>query len=680
MSQSLIPNFYRYNAAQSFKDSFDTSDIDDGIETKYYYVFAGNHLNYSNTAIPTISDNVYDTEIDVYKNMIFGKLVKPEDVSLMIRKIEYESGKIYAMYDDKDPTMSSKDFYTVVDEGEYYNVFKCLNNNNMSASIVQPTLYSVGSDGILYSPVDGYSWKYMYSIDFLTYDNFHTDKYIPLVVNNYVTSIATKGSIDSIKIIGSGAGYSNYIPEAYFTASDINVYSNVQYYGISGAAGASPLDDFYRGCILQITAGTGAGQYRQIIQYEGSANTKYVILDSQFNVKPDNTSTYSIYPGVYIQGDQTQSTNSIAWAYVNPVGNTISRVEILNRGLGYKTATANVYSHISAGVTSEAVVRPILSPPGGNGFNPANELYCSAAAISVKFSSSESNTIPSTNQFRQIGVILNPTYANATINYSNSIGNFIDGETAYSYYPHRVQENVNISIGNNTATATDHGVFDTLKSNTLVYITDNNTYNQVFIVDTVTNNSVVTFKTESTIEFSNASMYIPHVQASGEIIVSSAGSISIRDITGHIVKDGNILGLTSGAITDTINSIVISGVEKQFDTFVAAYKYTGSTISGTFTQNETVVQISNSVSNAIIHSAEVQNGVTNYYFTNQNGIFNTGLDNTIRGANSGAVAALTNKYVPEIVFGSGEIIYLENLDPIIRDTRQTETFKLVFEF
>ena len=39
-----------------------------------------------------------------------------------------------------------------------------------------------------------------------------------------------------------------------------------------------------------------------------------------------------------------------------------------------------------------------------------------------------------------------------------------------------------------------------------------------------------------------------------------------------------------------------------------------------------------------------------------------------------------DKYTPEIVFGSGRIIYLENLDPITRANTQSEVFKLIFEF
>lgn len=673
MSQSLIPNYYRSSAAKDFVESF-TERHD--APSKLYYVFAGNHA--SSDDPPVIHNNVYDTEIDTYKNMIFGKRARMGDVSLMLRRIDYKSGTVYGMYDDKDPVMASRDFYVMVNEGAYYNVFKCLNNNDASASTVQPSLSSVGTDGIFYSSIDGYTWKYMYSVSVLDYDRFATDKYVPLIVNTAVVSTAVPGSIDSIKIEAGGAGYSNYIETAYFSNSDIGLYTNSQYYGLSGAPGASPLDDFYRGCILQVTSGTGAGQYRQILSYEGTSNTKYVVLETALNIKPDNTSQYSIYPGVYITGDQTETLNAVAWAYVSPAGNTISRIEILSKGSDYKIATANVYAHVSAGVTAIANVRPILPPSGGNGADPANELYCGAAAVSVKFMNSESNTVPSTNRFRQIGMFKDPTFANVDVIFSGSQGGFVLGETAVNFFPRRLQNHVSITAGNTYASTEYAGMFDTINSNTLVYVTDGVSTTEVFTVLGSVNSSVIQFTSQAVNDFSNASMYAIDERSRGEVCVTGANTVTIKNVVGEVMSNGDLIGLSSGSYTSNIEYFTISGVQKNHDTFVAAYKYTGTVLSGEFHPNETVIQVTNSVSNAVLHSVQTLGGTTNFYFTNQNGIFNT--SNTIIGSNSGAVATLTNKYIPEVVFGSGKMLYLENVDQITRDNRQTETFKLIFEF
>ena len=675
MATRLIPNYYKYNSAQNFVDSFSET----GVNGNFYYVFAGNHLPYTNT-IPTIYDNVSNTVNDVYRNMIFGKQVQTTDVALMIRRVDYETNKPYDMYDDRDQALENKDFFVIVNDGGYFNVFKCLENNRGANSTVSPSASLIGTDGIMYSAADGYTWKYMYTVDVTAYDKFSNDKYVPFRANSEVAAAAIPGAIDAIKVEERGAGYANYIQTATFNDADRHLFGNTLYYGINGATGASSLDDFYRGCIFGITSGKGSGQYRVIDAYEVTGATKYVQLQSSFTVEPDNSSTYSIYPGVYIYGDQTESVNASAWAYVNPTGNTISRVEVIQPGSDYKVATANVFAHTSVGVTSPATVRPILPPPGGHGANAAEELYCSRAAISVKFTTSESNTIPSTNQFRQIGVLLNPTYANVTINYSTATAGFTAGETVYSFYPKKISNHVNISEGSLAANVEYGGSLDSLLKVNDKVIVSNSSAAQLFTVGTVTNSSTVEFTTTSTKTFSNVQMYTLDTQAYGNVIITSSGQIAIANVVGHVKDDGAIIGSISGAFSNTITSIQINDVTKQFDTFLATYRYTGSISSGTFIQNELVTQTNtgNTVSNAILHSVQSFGGVTNFYVTNQYGIFNT--SNTITGSNSGAVASLTNKYTPEIVYGSGKVLYLENLDPILRANNQSEVFKLIFEF
>jgi hypothetical protein len=677
MPQQLIPNTYRYNSAKNFVDSFSKT----GVDGNHYYVFAGNHQDYINSDISIINDDTNDTYVDVYRNMIFGKLAQPEDAALMIRRVEWNAGVVYDMYDDKDSGLYSKNFFVFTTDGSYYYVFKCLNNNNGGASTVQPTLTSVGDDSMFISPQDNYVWKYMYSVDSSTFSKFSNDTFMPYVANSVVINSAVAGSIDSVKIIGIGAGYGNYIVNGAFSTSDIGVYSNSQNYGIS-VAGASNIDDYYEGCVLVITSGTGRGQYRIINQYQGTTGTKYAILESAFDTIPDNTSTYSIYPGVYIVGDQTQSVNAVAWAYINPTGNTVSRVEMLERGAGYKIASANVYSSPYVNPTSVAEVRPVVSPPGGHGASPANELYCNAAAVSVQFKNNEGNTIPVTNQFRQVGLLLNPTFSNVTIDYTSSIGTFVAGEYVYNFYPKRVQTGISIDIANNILsvdeTTVGNGAFDTLlETGQLVYVVENSTH-QLYTINAISNSSQLIINSYSPISIANGTMYTLDIQAEGVLSSSTTNQFGIMDMNGRIKTDAIFVGNSSGAYTNTVTSILINDQAKDQSTFIQAYRYTGTVTSGTFQNNEVLTQFSNAASNGILHSVYTIGGTTNFYVTNQNGIFNT--SNSISGATSKATASLTNKYLPELVFGSGQVLYLENLSPIARANNQTETFKLIFEF
>ncbi len=71
---------------------------------------------------------------------------------------------------------------------------------------------------------------------------------------------------------------------------------------ITLAAGASATNNAYRGWIIRITAGTGAGQIRSITEtdqaqaYNGA--TKIATVNRAWSVQPDNTSQYRISPGM----------------------------------------------------------------------------------------------------------------------------------------------------------------------------------------------------------------------------------------------------------------------------------------------------------------------------------------------------------------------------------------------
>jgi predicted ATP-dependent protease len=64
--------------------------------------------------------------------------------------------------------------------------------------------------------------------------------------------------------------------------------------------------------------------------------------------------------------------------------------------------------------------------------------------------------------------------------------------------------------------------------------------------------------------------------------------------------------------------------------------------------------------------------------TNQIGVFN--LANNIIGYDSQATAEVTNKYSPELVPGSGKVLFIEKLDQISRTNTASETIKFIFEF
>ena len=85
---------------------------------------------------------------------------------------------------------------------------------------------------------------------------------------------------------------------------------------ITLAAGASASDDFYNGWLIEITSGTGAGQYNKITDYVGAS--KVATVENAWSTTPDATSVYALterphepsHGSVYDAGDVTAGSDN----------------------------------------------------------------------------------------------------------------------------------------------------------------------------------------------------------------------------------------------------------------------------------------------------------------------------------------------------------------------------------
>ena len=91
-------------------------------------------------------------------------------------------------------------FYVMTED---FNVYKCLDNNNNSASTVKP----LGTSVTPIETADGYRWKYMYNVPINLRNKFLSDSQIP-VISALTNQFYSNGSMDSIIINNKGSGYS----------------------------------------------------------------------------------------------------------------------------------------------------------------------------------------------------------------------------------------------------------------------------------------------------------------------------------------------------------------------------------------------------------------------------------------------------------------------------------------
>ena len=83
------------------------------------------------------------------------------------------------------------------------------------------------------------------------------------------------------------------------------------------------------------------------------------------------------------------------------------------------------------------------------------------------------------------------------------------------------------------------------------------------------------------------------------------------------------------------------------------------------------------------HLDEIDGASDILWITNKSGIFNLdprGIRDIAGDISSAELSPLLNKYPGDFVVGSGEVLYLENLDPIARNDNKSEIIKIVLEF
>jgi hypothetical protein len=525
-SKKLITKYKRLNTARQVVES-----ISEPANTAYY-VFLGNHLDYSNSTIMQPVDSIAETSIDVYRNMLYGKRVGPNDIKIMIPRNDYTANKLYEMYDDQmgesNLALFDSNYYAVVNADSFYHVFKCLDNNGGSLSTVKPEFSEIDVQDEVYQTSDGYVWKYMYSADNTTVGKFATTDFFPVVVNTAVSSSALDGLINVIKVEDAGRGYDNYC-NGTFRVVDLKLDGDPKKYSLNSALTAPLTDNFFKDCYLYITSGTAMGQYSQILDYQTNSTVKAVTLLNEFAISPAADSTFEVMPGIKITGDGTQTSEAIARAIVNETGNTIQRIEMLHLGGGYKYATASVLAHNSVAVTRTANVRPIFSPTRGHGYDAAAELGGTRICISAKFSNADIG-IPKTNDYRTVGLLQDPLFANVVINYNTATGTFLPTETLYSVNGVRVADNVVINTTSSIITG-DADFVNQLSAGEYVYFNTTGGY-QLAVVNSITNSSYMTITSNGLYSDGSASLYKTNM---GSKLTSITMSPSV--LTGNLVTN-----------------------------------------------------------------------------------------------------------------------------------------------
>ena len=136
------------------------------------------------------------------------------------------------------------------------------------------------------------------------------------------------------------------------------------------------------------------------LQWQVQSAAIFGSIESVFVTNPGSGYDVDVPPSIAIIGDGAGAT---AIATVNAISTGIEKITITNKGAGY------TYANVSIALSSNtASARAVMSPPGGHGSNPADELGGSNVILNVRLRGSEEGILDTENELRQISILKNP--------------------------------------------------------------------------------------------------------------------------------------------------------------------------------------------------------------------------------------------------------------------------------
>jgi len=396
-TSGLLRNFKIRNA----KDFVDYVNS----EESSLYVFIGKVTEWENEEEPPEIVNSLNEEYSVWNDISGLKRITTGDSALGFRRVEWQPGRIYDIYDNTI-NLTNKDFYVITDQN---NVYKCINNANGSESRIKPTHIKYEN---ISTEADGYRWKYMFTISESLLEKYIAPGFIPVDIDTEVIDNAEPGTIDNLKILNSGSGYT---PNAdVFNGDELPVY--IQGDGDQNSSGTINITQTSaEGEIIGFIPSSDRGEnypypnekrqpiaLRQITA-NGITETAYGIASTDINGQILDVEIIISGSGYVNGAAQVVQSSCRAYAETNSDGE-ITNVDVFTarEGSNFKRAKAIIVD--SRGTGAEIV--PIISPLNGHGSNPEKELYANYAMINLRLSSEA--TFLDQDDFRRIGLIEDP--------------------------------------------------------------------------------------------------------------------------------------------------------------------------------------------------------------------------------------------------------------------------------
>ena len=163
------------------------------------------------------------------------------------------------------------------------------------------------------------------------------------------------------------------------------------------------------------------------------------------------------------------------------------------------------------------------------------------------------------------------------------------------------------------------------------------------------------------------------------VVARSSTALTLTSASINFLPSYAVTGASSGATASvvTTNNNGSINLTANVDYVNMTTRVSITSGAGNFQADETVNVGPNTTTTsatAVVYYANT----TQLWLTNVQGSIST--SQSIRGVTSGA-SAVTSTVVPaDLIYASGDVMYVDNFSPINRTTGQTETAKIIIEF
>ena len=353
MAAIITEKFRQHNADQFFESFSEAS-------ASTYYLFVGKATAFtsgttggSDSSPPTPSDGPADTEFYAWDSMIAAKNIPSSDITYAIPRRNWSNGTVYDMYDDN---ISSSNTTTSGASNLYDSSFYFMTSDYRVYKVLD------NNDGAAYSGAEPTSTSTS-----------------PFALGGYILKYM-------YQVTSSEA--------AKFLTSDFIPVSNDS--TVSAAATDGKIES------LKITAGSGYtnGTYYAAVYGDGTSA---------------GTSSGAIVR-ITVSGGTIQSFGLTAGSdttiHAGGAGYTFGTV---NLGAGFTFSDSGLSSASNMGGSGGAI-EVVISPKNGHGNDAIGELGGHYVMTATTLSQAEGDDITTVNDFRQVGIVVDPTnYGTSTV-------------------------------------------------------------------------------------------------------------------------------------------------------------------------------------------------------------------------------------------------------------------------